>query len=165
MKIFNVQPIKVIEYIYNEEHLVKSNTDWNYESGFEFIGKKVQPLNTMFILFHILYCVGSTHEKEIITPTGPGKHTIEFSFIAGEDVFISYRSSCQFDFESEGFDADVASITDFLADYQAHTQSFFRQYGFNSIIKLEEESRMRHTLKADAIIAIDNLRENNMYEF
>lgn len=164
MKIFNAQPIVINEYIFNVEHLEKSRTDSSYESGFEITGEKAQSLNTMFVVFNILYCVGSINEKEIVTHTGPGKFTIEFSSTSGDDVFVSYSSSCQFNFESEGFDADVASLTGFLSDYQEHTRSFFTQYGFKPLMQMEEDSRMRQTSKADAIIAIENLRANNMYE-
>jgi hypothetical protein len=165
MKIFNVQPIIINEYIFNAEHLEKSKTHSSYESGFEIDGEQVESLNTMFVAFHILYCVDSINEKEIVTPVGPGKFTIEFSSTVGDGVFVSYGSSCQFNFESEGFDADVASITDFLSEYQEHTKSFFIQHGFKPLMQMEENARKQHPLKADAIIAIENLRENNMYEF
>jgi hypothetical protein len=165
MKIFNVQPIRVNEYIYNDEHLAESKTNSGYSSGFEITGEKVEDLNTMYVTFDILYNVGSTNEKEVVTHIGPGEYSVAFSFEEGEDVFISYKSSCQFNFESEGFDADVASLNEFLTDYQAHTKLFFNQYGYKPLIPKEEETRMRHTLMADAELAIENLRANNMYEF
>jgi len=165
MKIFNLQPITINEYIYNDEFLAESQTDWGYSSGFEITGEKVGALNTMYISFDIVYNVGSTNEEEVVTHTGPGKYSVAISFEEGDDVFISYKSSCQFNFESEGFDADVTSLTDFLRDYQAHTRSFFNQYGHKPLIAIEEETRKQQPLLADAKIAIENLRANNMYEF
>lgn len=165
MKIFNLQPISINEYIYNSEHLAESKTNWGYSSGFEITGEKVGSLNTMYISFDILYNVGSTNEQQVVTHTGPGKYSITFSCEEGEDVFISYKSSCEFNFESEGFDADLAALTDFLKEYHAHTKSFFSQYGYKPLVEIEEDTRMRHTLTADAKIAIENLRGNNMYEF
>jgi hypothetical protein len=166
MKIFNVQPIRINEYICNDEHLTESKTNWGYSSGFEITGEKAGALNTMYITFEIVYNVGSTNDEEVVTHTGPGRYSIAISFQEGEeDVFISYKSSCQFNFESEGFDEDVTSLTDFLRDYQVHTRSFFNQYGHKPLIAIEEETRKQQPLLADAEIAIENLRANNMYEF
>lgn len=165
MKIFNQQPIRINEYIYNDEFLAESQKDWAYSSGFEITGEKSESLNTMYITFDIVYNVGSTNEEEVVTHTGPGKYSIAISFEEGEDVFISYKSSCQFNFESEGFDADVASLTDFLRDYQAHTRSFFSQYGHKPLIAIEENTRKQQPLIADAELAFENLRANNIYEF
>ena len=165
MKIFNVQPIGVNEYIYNDEYLAESQTNRCYSSGFEITGEKSESLNTMYITFNIVYNVGSTNDEEVVTHIGPGKYSIAISFEEGGDLFISYKSSCQFNFESEGFDADVTSLTDFLRDYQAHTRSFFNQYGHKPLIAIEEEMRKQQSLLADAEIAIENLRANNMYEF
>ncbi|RLJ72952.1 hypothetical protein [Pedobacter alluvionis] len=165
MKIFNAQPISVNEYIYNGEHLTESQTNWGYSSGFEITGEKVGVLNIMYISFEIIYHVGSTNNKEIITHTGPGKYSVAISFEEGEDIFISYKSSCQFNFESEGYNADITSLTDFLRDYQTHTRSFFNQYGHKPLIAIEEETRKQQPLLTDAEIAIENLRANNMYEF
>jgi len=165
MKIFNVQPITINEYIYNDEFLSESQTNRCYSSGFEITGEKNESLNTMYITFNIVYNVGSTNDEEVVTHTGPGKYSISISFGEGGDVFISYKSSCQFNFENEGFDADVTSLTDFLRDYQAHTRSFFNQYGHKPLIAIEEETRKQQLLLANAEIAIENLRANNMYEF
>ena len=166
MKIFNVKPITINEYIYNDQYLKESKTSYDYQSGFEITGEKVGEINTMFITFDILYCVDAiTDDKEIVSATGPNTWNINVSFSIGDEVFISYKSSCQFNFESEGFDADVTSLTDFLKDYQAHTRSFFNQYGHKPLIAIEEETRKQQPLLADAEMAIENLRANNMYEF
>jgi hypothetical protein len=166
MKIFNVKPIIVNEYIYNDEYLEESKTSRNYQSGFEITGEKVESLNTIFIKFSILYCVEHQEDEEnIVTPTRPHTWDVQVSFTLGEEEFISYKSSCQFNFESEGFDADVVSLIEFLTDYQAHTKSFFSQYGYKPLIPIEEETRMWLTLKADAELAIENLRANDIYNF
>lgn len=166
MKIFNVQPITINEYIYNDQYIKESKTSYDYQSGFEITGEKIGETNTMFISFEILYCVETvTDDKEIVSPTGPNTWDVNVSFSIGDEVFISYKSSCQFNFESEGFDADVTSLTHFLTDYQAHTSLFFSQYGYKPLLAIEEETRLRHTLTSDAKLAIENLRENNMYEF
>ena len=165
MKIFNVQPITINEYIYNDEYLEESKRSRSYSSGFDITGDKVNGLNTLYINFDILFHVGTTNEQTVVTHTGPGKYEIASSFEAGEDLFISYKSSCQFNFESEGFDSDLASLTDFLTDYQVHTNLFFNQYGYKPLIPIEEETRLFQTLIADAELAIENLRANNMYKF
>lgn len=166
MKIFNIQPITINEYIYNDQYLKESKTSYDYQSGFEITGEKVGEINIMFITFDILYCVDAiTDDKEIVRPKGPNTWDINVSFSIGDEVFISYKSSCQFNFESESFDADITSLTDFLRDYQAHTISFFNQYGHKPLIAIEEETRKQQPLLADAEIAIENLRANDMYGF
>jgi hypothetical protein len=165
MKIFNVQPIRIDEYIYNNEHLAESKTNWGYSSGFEITGEKVDSLNTMYITFNIIYDIGSKNEKEVVTQTGPGQYSVEISFEAGDDIFISYKSSCQFNFESEGLDADLASLTDFLTNYDTHTKLFFSEYGYKPLISVEEETRNYNTFADCAKIAIENLRSKNMYAF
>ncbi|TCD15644.1 hypothetical protein EZ456_24390 [Pedobacter psychrodurus] len=166
MKIFNQQPITINEYIYNDQYLKESKTSYDYQSGFEITGEKIGEINTMFITFDILYCVDAiTDDKEIVSPTGPNSWDINVSFSIGDEVFISYKSSCQFNFESEGLAADVASLTNFLTDYQAHTKQFFSQYGYKPLIPIEEGMRKQQPLIADAELAIENLRANNMYEF
>lgn len=166
MKIFNIQPITINEYTYNDQYLKESKTSYDYQSGFEITGEKVGEINIMFITFDILYCVDAiTDNKEIVSPTGPNTWDINVSFSIGDEVFISYKSSCQFNFESEGLAADITSLTDFLRDYQAHTISFFNQYGHKPLIAIEEETRKQQPLLADAEIAIENLRANSMYEF
>jgi len=70
-----------------------------------------------------------------------------------------------FNFECEGFDADVLSITDFLDQYHVHTRTFLEQYGPKHLIQMENKTRTSHTSKTDALLAIGNLRENQIYEF
>jgi len=166
MKIFNVQPITINEYIFNDEYIAESLPPTRYESHFNITGEEIDGLNTLFVTFNINYYVDhSVDEENIVTPISPNSWNIQTSFSIGEEEFISYKSSCQFNFESEGFDADVLSLTEFLTDYQAHTKSFFSQYGYKPLIPIEEETRMLLTLKADAEVAIENLRARNMYDF
>lgn len=166
MKIFNIKPITVTEYIFKEEHFTKSLTDSSYESGFNIDGEVIESLNTLIITFHILYTVDDETSRFIEYTNDPNTYSIhiEGEMFSGE-IFLSYKSSCQFNFESEGFDADVLSITEFLAEYCTHTREFMKQYGFKPIAKKEEGIRMYQTVKADALLAIDNLRANNMYKF
>lgn len=82
---------------------------------------------------------------------------------AGE-ILMSYKSSCQFNLENEGFDADILSMSNFLSDYNIHTQTFLNQYKSESL-QLEQELFMHPNLHSNAKIAIGNLRGNNMYEF
>lgn len=166
MKIFNLEPINVTGYVFNEQHLAKSHTNYSYESGFSFTGEVIQSLNTLIVTFDILYTIDEDVVDLILPSYTPDKFTIHIEGEIGSgDIFLSYNSSCQFNFESEGFDADLLSITEFLAEYCAHTKAFFNQYGFKPILKKEEEMRMLQTIRADALVAIDNLRGNNMYEF
>lgn len=116
MKIFNVRPIKVARYLFNEEHLAKSASKCSYESSFGYNGKKTESLNTFVITFNILHHAGEDN-----------------------DLLLSYKSYSQFNFESGGFDADVLSIMKFLNEYYKHTAAFFEQYGLKTIPAMEEE--------------------------
>ena len=49
----------------------------------------------------------------ILTLTSFGQDKNNYTHFNKLTEFISYKSSCQFNFESEGFDADVTSLTDF----------------------------------------------------
>ncbi|MBC6112259.1 hypothetical protein ACFOG5_19955 [Pedobacter fastidiosus] len=167
MKIFNIQPIQLNEYIFNEEHLEESRKENSYESGFGFECMVVDSLKTMIITFEILNTVGGIEWTETIIPTDdPNKWSVQVNGMETDDgeILMSYKSSCQFNLENEGFETDVLSLTDFLSEYNIHTQTFLDQYGFKSA-KMEREPLSRHALKENAIIAIENLRGNNMYEF
>lgn len=140
MKIYNIQPIKVTEYIFNEEHLAKSATGSGYESGFSYNGRKTESLNTLAITFDIRYNVGKN-----------------------EDLLLSYKSYGQFNFESEGFDADVLSITKFLNEYYTHTEAFFQQYGLKTI---QEEEKRFGVDRGDSIAHLANwtsLESSDLY--
>jgi len=170
MKIFNLQPITVTEYIFNEAHLAESRNSHSYSSGFEFMCSVVDSLKTMVISFDILSTVGGVEwEETIISSDDPNGWTAELHGVEVEedagDILVSYKSSCRFNLENEGLDADIKSMTDFLEEYYLHTQKFLSQYGFESLAAREEEMRMNYRLRSDALIAIENLRGANMYEF
>lgn len=166
MKIFNVQPIKVNEYIYNDEYLAENQPPGRYESGFDITGEKIEGLNTLFITFNIQYYVEhAVDDEDIITPNGPNSWNMHVSFSIGEEEFISYESSCWFNFESEGFEADVASLTDFLVGYHTQANLFFSQNAHKSLIEIEKDTDGELNLRASAIAAIENLRANGMYEY
>ncbi|WP_316801996.1 hypothetical protein [Pedobacter nototheniae] len=166
MKIFNVQPIQVIEYILNEEHLDKSHKNYSYESGFGFTGRVIESLNTMIITFGINYTIDDDHCASNVYPSNSNKFSIQVEGEIGDgEIFFSYSSSCQFNFKSEGFEEDLQSMIEFLDGYYEHTQTFLTQYAPIQLKAKEEEIRMKHTLKANALAAIENLRENNMYQF
>ncbi|QPH38773.1 hypothetical protein [Pedobacter endophyticus] len=170
MKIFNLQPITVTKYIFNEAHLAESHNGHSYSSGFEFKCSVVDSLKTMVISFDILSTVGGVEwEETIISSDDPNGWTVELHGVEVEedagDILVSYKSSCRFNLENQGLDADIKSMTDFLGEYYLHTQKFLNQYGFESLEAQEEEMRMNYTLRADALIAIENLRGANMYEF
>lgn len=169
MKIFNLKPITVKEYIFNEEHLAESLKENSYESGFDFECSEVDSLKTMIISFEILNTVGGVEWTETIIPTDdPNKWSVQVSGITTEEdeaeTLMSYKSSCQFNLENEGFETDVLSLTDFLSEYNVHTKTFLNQYGLKTP-QFEREQLSRHALEQNAIIAIENLRGNNMYEF
>ncbi|TCD04542.1 hypothetical protein EZ449_16435 [Pedobacter frigidisoli] len=167
MKIFNVQPITVNEYIFNEEHVAESLNGNSYESGFGFECIIVDSVKTMIVTFEILISVGGIEWTDTIIPTDdPNKWSVQVNGMETDDgeILMSYKSSCQINLENEGFDADVLSLTDFLSKYNTHTQTFFNLYGFKSA-QMERESLSRQALEENAIIAIENLRGNNMYEF
>lgn len=168
MKIFNLQPITVKEYIFNQEHVAERQNNCNFEYGFFFDCKRVDSLKTMIITFDILYTVGGieSHE-EVVISDNPDEWIVMGTDIhedgAGE-ILMSYKSCCQFNLENEGFDADLLSISNFLSEYNIHTQTFLNQYKPQSL-QLEKELFTHPTLQANATIAIDNLRGSNMYEF
>lgn len=130
MKIFNLQPIKVTNYLFNEAYFAEDFTQTSYESGFAYKGKKTESLNTLIITFDIRYNVGQDN-----------------------DLLLTYKSTSQFNFESEGFDADVLSITKLLNEYYAHTDAFFEQYGLKTIQEIEKECKVRRELKSKAHLA------------
>jgi len=102
--------------------------------------KKVESLNTLIIKFNILYYVGKDN-----------------------DLLLSYKSDSQFNFESEGFDADVLSITKFLNDYYAHTETFFQQYGFKSIQEIEEKFGVKRRLESYPHLANWTSQKNSYF--
>ncbi|EHQ30357.1 hypothetical protein [Mucilaginibacter paludis] len=167
MKIFNIQPIKITEYIFNEQLLAKTLTDQSYGSSFSITGKKVESLNTMIISYNINYTVGEGgNDRRVFIPSDdPTQYTIHVEFEECTELLVSYNSSCQFDFESEGFDADMISLTEFLRDYDTHTKTFLMNYGYKPVLDMEEDSRIRSPLHENALVAIENLRLNNLYEF
>ncbi|MCT2561764.1 hypothetical protein [Chryseobacterium herbae] len=160
MKIFNVQPITLTEYTVNEEHFGKSLTNGSYESGFSFTSMIVESVNTLIITFDILYSIDNEIPREsILSSDNPDKFTIQVEYeIGGGEIFLSYESSCQFNFESQDYYSDVLSITEFLAEYHTHTIAFLKQNAFKHVLEKEEQMRIRQTFKADAVVAIDSLR-------
>ncbi|MDN5284198.1 MAG: hypothetical protein JWR38_472 [Mucilaginibacter sp.] len=167
MKIFNIQPIKVTKYIFNEEHLDKIATDFGYEVGFGYGGTKTESLNTLVITFGILFYAGKGKESLLSYDTIDDNH-YQYSIVtenSDDNLLLSYDSSCQFNFESEGLEADVLSITEFLGTYYAHTEKFFQLYGFKTLPEIEEKIGVGRRLELSAVSAIDSLRANNMYEF
>ena len=168
MKIFNLQPITVKEYIFNKEHLAESQSSSNLESGFLFDCKVIDSLKTMIITFTILYTVGGVEsQEEVIISKNPDEWIVRGTDIYEEgagEILMSYKSSCQFNLENEGFDADILSMSNFLNNYNIHTQTFLNQYKSESL-QLEQELFMYPNLQSNAKIAIGNLRGNNMYEF
>lgn len=67
------------------------------------------------------------------------------------------------------FSIDPIRVTEYvfneslLAEYCMHTKNSLGKDGFKSIEGMEKNMRM--SLEANAILAIDCLRLNNMYEF
>lgn len=138
MKIFNLQPIKVTNYVFNEAHFAEDYIQTSYESGFGYKGKKTESLNTLIITFDLRYNVGKD-----------------------DNLLLTYKSYSQFNFESEGFDADVLSITNFLNEYYAHTDAFFQQYGLKIIQEIEKECRAGRELKSKTHLANWTSRDTN----
>jgi len=168
MKIFNLQPITVKEYIFNQEHLAESQSSCNLEVGFQFDCKVVNSLKAMIITFEILYTVGgvvSNQEMSIFNNTNEllvmGTNVYEEG--AGE-ILMYYKSSCEFNLENEGFETDVLSMCNFLSEYNTHTQKFLNQYKPESF-QIEKDIFMHPIVQSNAITAIENLKGNNMYEF
>ncbi|MDN3585813.1 hypothetical protein QWY86_03985 [Pedobacter aquatilis] len=168
MKIFNLQPITVKEYLFNEEHLVERMNDGHFEYGFSFNCSIVGSIKTMIVEFKILYSVGgSESHEEIFMTDNPNEWLVMGTSIyedgAGE-ILLSYKSYCKFNLENEGFEADVISMSEFLNDYNIHTQTFLNQYKPDSLV-LEDDLFAYKTLKSNAMNAIENLKGSNMYEF
>lgn len=167
MKISNIQPIIVNGYVFNQYQFKKTLTDHYYESGFRFRMKKSGSLNTMIISYNISYTVGENgDDSSVLIPSDdPKYYTIHFQGEEPTEILVSYDSSCRFDFESGGFDADMVSLAEFLRDYDSHTKTFLMNYGYKPVLDMEKDSRRRYPLNKCALSAIDNLRLNNMYEF
>jgi len=142
MEIFNLQPIRVTNYIFNEEELPKAEKNFNSEIGFGFTGKKQDTANILITEFQLIYNVGED-----------------------DDLLLSYNSYCQFEFKSVGYDADIKTLINFLSDFYAHTEAFFQQYGFTTLRELEEKIDFKRDLESSALIAIDSLRYNKMYQY
>ncbi len=168
MKIFNLKPITVKEYIFNEEYLKESQRSSHLESGFYFECKVINALKTMIVGFDILYTVGGEESyEEVIASANPYEQTITVTNVYEEgagEILLSYKSACSFNLENEGFDTDILSLTTFLSDYNLHTQTFLNSYK-PDLLRLEEELFSSATLKSNALCAIENLKGNNMYEF
>ncbi|MET4084148.1 hypothetical protein ABIB40_004122 [Pedobacter sp. UYP30] len=71
MKIFNLVPIKVNEYIINNKYLAESSHESDYESGFDFMFDKVDSLYTLTLEFDIRYTVRDEGEEIIELLEGP----------------------------------------------------------------------------------------------
>jgi len=168
MKIFDLQPITITEYIFNEQHLADSYNSQSGSYGFDFQCMVVDSQKKMIITFEILHSIGDVeYEEEIFLTDDPNELLIVGSSTVGEgagEVLMSYKSSCQFNLENEGYDADVVSLTELLTEYYAHTQKFLDEYGFKSL-RLQREALLPHDIESSARCAIENLKGNNMYEF
>ncbi|WP_114939554.1 hypothetical protein [Mucilaginibacter endophyticus] len=167
MKIFNIRPITVTKYIFNEERLDKFATDFGCEVGFGFSGMKTESLNTLVISFGILCHAGKGRES-ILSKEAMDHGHYQYEFVTentDDNLLFSYDSTCQFNFESESFKSDLSSITEFLDTYYAHTEKFFQEYGFKTLPEIEEKIGSGRKLDIHALSAIDSLRANNMYEF
>ncbi|WP_316808420.1 hypothetical protein [Pedobacter agri] len=168
MKIFNLEPITVKEYIFNKSFLAQSHSSHSSSYGFDFDCKVIDSQKTMIITFEILHTVGDgDYEEEIFFADGPNELLVVGSSTVAEgagDILMSYKSSCQFNLENEGYDVDILSLIDFLTAYHVHTQKFLDQYGFKSF-GLPEEAFFPHNILSNAKCAIENLLGSHMYEF
>ena len=143
MKILNLGPITILKYISTKENLDKAIIPSLYESQFSFEGRKIGSLNTMFVSFSIEYYGGHTN-----------------------DHIFSYESCTAFDFLREGYDTDLKSLVQFIADYYKHTELFLRQFGVITQKQIEKSMGLngRSFFEKIANDAIDNLRANNLYD-
>lgn len=145
MKILNVQPVRILKYLSTKENfnLDEATLSSFYAPEFGFEVDKTDSLTTMLISFSIEYHVGynNTH------------------------VF-SYESCTSFNFESEGYDADLISLMEFIDKYYRHTESFLEQFGLLTQQQIEKSMQRndRGYFKHIAEIAIDTLRKNNVYD-
>jgi len=168
MKIFNLQPITIKEYIFNEKYLKESQSCSGLEGGFYFDCKVVDSLKTIIITFEILYTVGGVEsQQEIVMSSNSNEWIVMGTDVYEEgagEILMSYKSYCQFNLENEGLVADILSMSNFLKEYNAHTQSFLNQYKPESL-KLEMELFGNGNINSSAMCAIENLKGSNMYEF
>lgn len=142
MKISNIRPIIVNGYAFNQHLLPKTQAGQDYQSGFGYRINKSGSLNTMIISFNISLTVGENEEDSssvLIPSDDPKYYTIHVQGEEPTEILVSYDSSCQFDFESEGFDADMISLTEFLRDYDTHTKTFLRNYGYKPVLDMEKK--------------------------
>lgn len=142
MKIFNKRAIQVHNYTYNEEHVEKCAVGHYLSYGFQLTGKKIDSINTMMVTFSISYLVGNEN-----------------------DLLMSYESFTQFNFENEGLELDTLTLTQFFDEYDEHTYSFLKLYGFKTLSEIKTIMAVDRSSKDDALVAIENLRINNLYEY
>lgn len=140
MRIFNLYPITVLEYIAVKENLNSADQAAAYIPEFSFGAKTIDSLNLMLVDFNIYYYGGQ------------------------DQLVFSYKSCTSFNFESEGFDSDLTSLTHFIENYYEHTEAFLKQYGVITQEKIEKLMGKNDRLLFNryAHIMVDNIRSNNI---
>jgi len=158
LKIFNITPIQVTEFIYDPKQNVTANSTDFYESNFSYSYNVVDSLNTLTIYFELEYLIGD-NSREIVAPMdNPNKWNVEISFGTGEgDNFLAYKCVCRFNFERTSLDADIISINEFLNGYYAHVLNFISQDGFEAVSDKEREVRANQPLIDIARNIVDTL--------
>ena len=141
MEILNLQPIRLLEYIAVKDNLDKADAPAFYAPEFKFSGQKVDLLNFMFVEFSIIYHAGVNNE-----------------------LVFSYKSCTSFNLISEGTDADLKSLMQFIDDYYNHTELFLKQFGVITQQQIEKSMGRNDRLLFGQIanVALDNLRLNNI---
>lgn len=165
MKIFNIKPIKVNEYVFNQEYLSDGESGSLYQSSFDY-EFSIDLTDTFIIIFDLRY-IAENNFKDTISPLDSrNEFTVEVQSEFGDGkVILAYNYSCQFNFKNEGFDADVLSLHQFLTEFYAHMTSILEQDRFEKLKEKEREMRKNHPLQETVLEIIDNLRANKMYEF
>ncbi|NII83195.1 hypothetical protein [Pedobacter sp. SG908] len=165
MVIFNIQPIKVNECVFNKEYIGLSQIGGNYESGFDYEFEPSSP-KTFTIIFELLYTVDNNYSETLNPISNINEFSVEIGGEAESDkILFSYNYSCEFNFKNEGFDSDVSSLREFLEDFYMHIKNYISKPGFEIIEEKERQLREYNTLEDTVLEIIENLRANGMYEF
>jgi len=105
-------------------------------------------VNTLTINYAIQYYLEENGDETYITSNKSDQFSTEMNGEIGENIVLSYQSFSQFNFESEGIDADVLSIVDFLGLYHEHTQKNLLHLKSPIIQEIEKKAIIFHIIRS-----------------
>lgn len=140
MKIFDKQPIRVLEYLMDPRCLEEKSGNSLYDPQFTFGYQNIESVDVVTILFNMRYCVG-IHDEQL----------------------FQYCSYSQFGFIPEGFLEDLKSIENYLEQYYLHTEKFMSLFVCRPMKEIEKDYDRR--LYFNAVGLLEMLQSNGKYPF